>query len=358
MVSEDLVEEQEEEEDTSVWLSRGRRRGRLGVVKFSLESVQTASEVNLTLDLDSKWLLLSEVVWHTDPLFKELISAEEISTEKEEEMTFNKIEGLSVNRAAAKNSTAIPNLPPRVVATTDQGPGYTGVILASLCLAVLLLLVAIFTILKKGRQRIFSKNSFLATVRQDNLDENPVYKSRLGLGMDLEDAVYSEPRRPTILKRTSRNRSCGTLLTSPSLLSPTSLLSSPTPLLSSPSLLSPNLDKHCHFYPSRFGSTPHFHRPSSALPPVLPPPTSYSFSLELDTFDTAPDHLLTDSGPNISHYMNPNLPHHKKESHYAASDIFSPQPIRVEPKPNEERGVAHHGRLPRMSSEIAFLGHF
>ena len=356
-MSEDLVEDWEEEEDASVWLSRGRRRGRLMVVKFTLESVQTASEVNLTLGLDSKWLLLSEVVWHTDPSFKEFVSADETSTEKEEAMTFNKIEGLSVNRALAENSTAIPNHPPRIVATTDQVPGYTGVILASLGVTVLLLLVAIFTILKKGRQRIFSKNCFLSTVRQDDLEENPVYKSRLRLGMDLEDAVYAEPRRPTILKRTSRNRSCGTLLTSPSLLSPSSLISSPTTLLSSPSLLSPNLVKHCHFYPSRFGSTPHFQRPSSALPPVLPPPTSYSFSLELDTFDTAPDHLLTDPSPKILHYMNPNQPHHK-ESHYAASDIFSPQPIRVEPRCNEERGVAHLGRLPRMSSEIAFLGHF
>ena len=362
MLKKDLAEEQEEkEEDASVWLSRGRRRGSLMVLKFTLESVKIALEVNLTLQLASKWLLLSEVVWHIDPLFsdKELIS-KEISME--EEMTYNKIEGLSMNPAVPKNSTGILNIPPRVVATTDKGPGYTRVILTSLTVTVLLLLLAIVTILKKGRQRIFSKNCFPATSIRQDLEENPVYKSRPRLGMDLEDTVYAEPRRPTILKRTSRNRSCGTLLTSnhlltsPSLLSPTSFLSSPTTLLSSPSLLSPNLDHYHNNYPSRFGSTPHFHRPSSALPPLLPPPTSYSFSLELDTFDTAPDHLLNNSN-NISQYMNPNLPRHE-ESHYAASDIFSPQPIRVEPSSHEERSVVRLDGLPRLSSEIAFLGHF
>ena len=362
-------EEEEEEEDDNVWLSRGRRRGSLMVVKFSLESAQTALEAKLTLDLSSKWLLLSEVVWHTDSLSgddMELLS-EEISTEK---MTYNKIEKLVVDPAVSvvdnstaklniNDSTAKINLPPRVVATTDQGPGYTEVILASLSVIVLLLLIAIFTILKKGRQRIFSKNCFLSNIRQDDLEENPAYKSRLRLGMDLGDAVYQEPRRSTILKRTSRNRSCGTLINSPSLLSPVSFISSPTTLLSSPSLFSPSLDHHLMMdqHPSRFGSTPHFHRPSSALPPALPPPTSYSFSLELDTFDTPPNNFFSDD-PNISHYMTPVLPRHE-ERHYAASDIFSPQPKRVmEPKFNEERGVSHLGRLPRMSSEFAFLGHF
>ena len=219
------------------------------VVKFSLESAQTALEAKLTLDLSSKWLLLSEVVWHTDSLSGDNMErlSEEISTEK---MTYNKIERLLVdpavsvvdnstaklnindntaklnlNNSTAKinlnDSTAKLNLPPRVVATTDQGPGYTEVILASLSVIVLLLLIAIFTILKKGRQRIFSKNCFLSNIRQDDLEENPAYKSRLRLGMDLGDAVYQEPRRSTILKRTSRNRSCGTLINSPTLLSPT-----------------------------------------------------------------------------------------------------------------------------------------
>ena len=369
-MSRDFVkEEEEEEEEDNVWLSRGRRRGSLMLVKFSLESAQTALEANLTLDLSSKWLLLSEVVWHTDSLSgddMELLS-EEISTEK---MTYNKIERLLVDPAVSvvdnstaklniNDSTAKINLPPRVVATTDQGPGYTEVILASLSVIVLLLLIAIFTILKKGRQRIFSKNCFLSNIRQDDLEENPAYKSRLRLGMDLGDAVYQEPRRSTILKRTSRNRSCGTLINSPSLLSPVSFISSPTTLLSSPSLFSPSLDHHLMMdqHPSRFGSTPHFHRPSSALPPALPPPTSYSFSLELDTFDTPPNNFFSDD-PNISHYMTPVLPRHE-ERHYAASDIFSPQPKRVmEPKFNEERGVSHLGRLPRMSPEFAFLGHF
>ena len=344
-----------DEDDASTWMSsRERRRGRVVVVRFNLETGQVASEVELTLALASKWLLLAEVVWHSLPLHSDttVVSNEKILMKKKDMMD-NEDSGLSISPFLPENITSAGVVP----ANTISG-SLTRVILISLCATVLFLLVAIITILRNGRRRIFSKRCFPATLGQEHLEESPAYKSRAGLGIDFEDSVYQEPRRSTILKRTSRNRSCGSLLTSP-----TSMISTPTTLLSSPSLLSPNLD---HIFlerrrESRFGSTPHFQRTSSK-PPPLPPPTSYSFALELDTFDTQPDHLGTNYldpdhfgtvRNNSSPYMTPNMPRHE-ESHYAASDIFSPQCIRTEPN----HGVIHSRRIPKMSSEVAFLGHF
>ena len=76
-----------DEDNASTWMSsRERRRGRVMVVRFNLETVQVASEVELTLALASKWLLLAEVIWHSLPLPSDtaVVSNEKILMKKKE----------------------------------------------------------------------------------------------------------------------------------------------------------------------------------------------------------------------------------------------------------------------------------
>ena len=138
----------------------------ISIIKYNLSNLITR-EVKLALHFTSKWIILSEIKFHSKPAEAEqmnhLTADEEpkINVFQSEDNLVRDSKVVEESLNSSENEDPEKEEPNSVVPITGGGSSqmYVGITIGILSMSVLLLLFTIFFILRKNKHRIFSKHS-------------------------------------------------------------------------------------------------------------------------------------------------------------------------------------------------------
>ena len=151
------------------------------IIKYNLNNL-TSREIRLSLHFTAKWIIMSEIKFHSKPAEVEpvdqLAANEELDRNvfqnEENPVRSGKVveeEGLEPTEGEESEmkepNSAVP------ISGVGSSQMYVGITIGILSMSVLLLLFTIFFILRKNKHRIFSKHSskcFSVSSKSTNLD--------------------------------------------------------------------------------------------------------------------------------------------------------------------------------------------
>ena len=133
------------------------------IVSYPL-NISMASQVKLVLHFSSKWILLSEVFFHTKAAvgeieqFKKGIASKTFAKDESENMRQDMpIDDLNIVEDDSTND--LERKPILHEQNSDFKQTYIGIGIGILSIAIIMLMVIIYLILRKNRHQIFSKHS-------------------------------------------------------------------------------------------------------------------------------------------------------------------------------------------------------
>ena len=136
------------------------------IIKYNLNNL-TTKQLTLGLHFSAKWIIMSEIKFHSRQVEADLINQLTVNEEPEENV-FQKPDNIvketkvvNENVDSSEYEDKEGEEPNSVVPITGGGSSqmYVGITIGILSMSVLLLLFTIFFILRKNKHRIFSKHS-------------------------------------------------------------------------------------------------------------------------------------------------------------------------------------------------------
>jgi len=283
-----------------------------------------ASELKLFLHFSSKWIILSEIYFKTEKVNQPVLeNREEINKLIEaksfdKELSDNIRQDMPLDDSQIIDEDSMNHLERKPILhrqNSDFKQTYIGIGIGILGMAVILLVVIIYLVLRKNRHQIFSKHSIFKspltnkasdlTMRDARLRLSPlIYNMNTSRGTyghdedsETEEAsIYHEPCRLPFArqdpKNIIKNKSCGTLCDYE------------------------NYHKQDLRFSNNFGSTPLFNLPTVDPPPRVPP-ISHSFTTNFK--DSYPYGYSTPVQTGTQKTLSDS---EVSENFYAASDIF------------------------------------
>ena len=127
-------------------------------------NISLAGKVKLLLHFSSKWILLSEVFFLTQPVLGKIENSKDVITTKNttKEKSENMSQDMPLDDSNIVEDDQTNNLERKPILhrqNSDYKQTYIGMGIGILSMAIIMLMVIIYLILRKNRHQIFSKHS-------------------------------------------------------------------------------------------------------------------------------------------------------------------------------------------------------